>query len=157
MDSDMQVFKDMGQLLNVDFEDNEVLYCGGMDNFKGWKSSNFAMLLIDCDNVSWDMDSIIDQMDTGELTYEQLMFDFKHAKTKGSLGGNGEWNSLDKYVEGETANLHYTNMATQPWVHGGHKYEHLWVNDLKEGVECGFIDKNIVLEHQSKGWIRKFI
>ena len=157
MDSDMQVFKDMADLLKLDFEDNEVLYSGGMDNFPGWKSSNFAMLLIDCDNVSWNMESIIDQMDEGKLSYEQLMFEFKHAKTKGCLGTNGEWNSLDHYVEGETANLHYTNMATQPWTHKGHKYEELWVNDLKEAVDCGFIDEELVREHQSKGWIRKFI
>jgi hypothetical protein len=157
MDSDMQVFKDMSELLELDFEDNEVLYSGGMDNFPGWKSSNFAMLLIDCDKVSWNMDSIIDQMDEGKLSYSELMFEFKHAKSKGCLGTNGEWNSLDHYVEGETANLHYTNMATQPWTKSGHKYESLWVNDLKEAVECGFIDKDLVLEHQSKRYIRKFI
>jgi len=157
LDSDMLVFKDMADLLDVDFNGNEVLYAGGMDQFKGWKHSNFAMLLIDCDNVSWNMDSIIDQLDAGTLTYEQLMFDFKHAKTSPDLGKNGEWNSLDHYVEGETALLHYTNMATQPWVHKKHKYGDLWQRALQEAVMSGFIDRELVLEHQRKGHIRTFI
>ena len=90
------------------------------------------------------------------MTYEELMFEFKHAKMAPTLGTNGEWNSLDYYEEGETALLHYTDMAKQPWVVPSHPLEHLWTGLLKEAVESKFIDIQLVYDHGDKGHIRKF-
>ena len=155
MDSDMQVFKDVGKLLDCPFEGNDGLSASGMEKFKKWGDSNYAMLMLDCDNIKWDVNSIIDMLDRGDLTYEELMFKFKHAKIEAKLGGNGQWNSLDYYEEGETALLHYTDMGTQPWVHEGHPLEDLWVNDLREAISCGFIDKDLYDDHVSKRYLRR--
>src|SRR4029450_4845875 len=64
------------------------------------------------------------------------------------------WNSLERYEEGTTALLHYTDMPTQPWVCAGHPLGHLWVRDLLEAVEEGFIAREEVEEHVKRGWAR---
>ena len=157
MDSDMQVFQDMAQLLEYDFEGNDGLSVAGMEEFKDWSNSNYAMLMLDCDNINWDINSIIDQLDRGDMTYEQLMFEFKHAKIEAKLGARGSWNSLDHFEKGHTALIHYTDMGTQPWTRLNHPLEDLWVQDLREAVDCGFIDKGLYDEHVAKGYIRKLL
>lgn len=155
MDSDMQVFADVGQLLESDFEGFEGLSAAGMDKFDQWANSNYAMLMLDCDKIKWNIESIIDMLDEGKLTYEDLMFKFKHSNIKASLGSDGIWNSLDHYEEGKTALLHYTDMSTQPWKYPNHPFGSLWVSYLREAISCGFIDKQLYDEHVSKGYVRK--
>lgn len=154
LDSDMIVFGDMGKLLSYDFDGYEGLCCGGMEKFTHWKHSNYAMLLLDCDNIKWTVDEIINKLDSKELTYEDLMFSFKHARIKPSF--EYTWNSLDDYEEGKTKLLHYTDMATQPWKYSNHPHEKLWMEMLKEAVKCGAIDKQLVYDHGNSGAIRKF-
>jgi hypothetical protein len=154
LDSDMIVFGDMGSLLEYDFDGHEGLCCAGMDKFTHWKHSNFAMLLFDCDNIEWTVDEIIDKLDAKELTYEDLMFDFSHAKIKPTF--EYTWNSLDDYEEGKTMLLHYTDMMRQPWKYPHHPHERLWMDLLKEAVQTKFIDKQLVIDHGNSGAIRKF-
>ena len=157
MDSDMLVLKDMAPLLDYSFDGHDGLSAAGMDRFPKWGDSNYAMLMLDCDNISWDMDSIVDMLDSGELTYADLMFKFKHAKISPALGENGQWNSLDLYDEKETALLHYTDMGRQPWLFPHHPQEQLWVNHLLEAIESGFIEKSLYYEHVSNRWVRNFL
>jgi hypothetical protein len=157
MDSDMQVFKDLAELHQYVFEGYDGLSAAGMEKFDKWPDSNFAMLMLDCDNIQWDVNSIIDMLDEGKMTYRELMFEFKHARINSSLGHSGIWNSLDHYEEGETALLHYTDMATQPWKYAKHPLGYLWENDLKEAISCGFIDKELYETHVSKGYIREIL
>jgi len=154
LDSDMLVFQDMAPLLDLDFEGKQVISVREVDSCGhsfGAKPS-YAVLLLDCPNISWDIDTIIDKLDTGNLTYERLMFDFEIAEVALKLGP--EWNHLDTYKEGETALLHYTNMSSQPWRSHGHPFGHLWKNTLKEAVKEGFIEETLVRDHIKRGFIQ---
>jgi len=153
-DSDMLVFKDMSELLSYDFDGYDALSCKDMNIYGHWKGSEYAVLMLDCDNIKWDINSIIDDLDSGKLTYEKLMFDFAMAKVKPVFDPG--WNSLDTYEENKTANLHYTNMNTQPWRHNGSPFLNLWINNLKEAVTAGVLTKELIFEHSKKGYIRKF-
>lgn len=157
MDSDMLVLTDMAPLLDYDFDGADGLSAAGMESFDKWADSNYAMLMLDCDNISWNVDSIVNMLDEERLTYEELMFQFKHAKINAKLGERGQWNSLDYYEKDHTSLLHYTDMGTQPWKFGGHPLQHLWVDHLREAVESGFIDKELYEEHVSLGYIRNLI
>ena len=153
-DSDMLVFKDMAELLSYDFEGYDALSCKDMNIYGHWKGSEYAVLMLDCDNIKWDINSIIDDLDSGKLTYEKLMFDFAMAKVNPVF--DPLWNSLDTYEENKTANLHYTNMNTQPWRHNGSPYMNLWFKYLKEAVDNNILSKELVVSHGQKGYIRKF-
>lgn len=154
LDSDMLVFKDMAELLSYDFNGYDALSCKDMNIYGHWKGSEYAVLMLDCDNIKWDINSIIDDLDTGKLTYEKLMFDFAMARVNPVF--DPIWNSLDTYEQGKTGNLHYTNMNTQPWRHNGSPFLNLWVSNLKDAVTSGILTKELVFEHSKKGYIRKF-
>ena len=145
MDSDMQVFGDLANLLSYDFEDHEILSCGGMDQFEHWQHSNYAFLLMDCDNIKWNIDSIVQMLDENKLNYETLMFEFKHAKVNPIFPP--EWNSLDLYVTNKTKNIHYTDMSMQPWLNGSKSNQHpfgkIWWNELIDAIQTGFIQKSL--------------
>ena len=155
LDSDMQVFGDMAELLEIDFGDYDVLSCGGMDKYSHWKGSEYAFLLIDCDKVSWDIHSIIDMLDTNKLTYEELMFDFKIATVGSIIDPN--WNSLDTYEEGVTKLLHYTDMNKQPWRYKGHPFEYIWKAGLMDSLESGVLLHNEYSEHIDRNIIRNVL
>lgn len=152
-DSDMLVFKDMSELLSYEFNGYDVISCKDMNIYGHWKGSEYAVLMLDCDNIEWNIDTIIDKLDSGELTYEKLMFEFAMAKVKPMFPPT--WNSLDTYEEGKTANLHYTDMNTQPWRKEGSPYKDIWFKYLKEAVTEGILNKETVFEHSNKGFIRK--
>jgi len=150
LDSDMMVFGDIAKVFKMPFNDSDVLAVGRLDA-EGWKTSDYAMLLLD-GNINWDIHQIVKMLDSGELTYESLMFDFEICDVNKSI--DSCWNCLDKYTEGETKLLHFTNMQNQPWLKHGHPLESLWVGQLHDAINCGFIDKDLVLEHEEKFYIR---
>jgi hypothetical protein len=45
-------------------------------------------------------------------------------------------------------------MSTQPWVYGKNRNGHLWVHELIEAVEDGFISVDEIREHVDRGWVR---
>ena len=153
-DSDMLVLKDMNELLNYDFDGYDIISCKDMDVYSHWKGSEYAVLMLNCDNIEWNIDSIIDDLDNGKLTYDSLMFDFAMADVKSDFPP--EWNSLDHYEENKTANLHYTDMGTQPWRSDRSPYKDLWFKYLKETVKSGILTKETVIEHGKLGYIRRF-
>jgi lipopolysaccharide biosynthesis glycosyltransferase len=133
LDSDMQVFGDMAELLELDFEDSEVIACYGMDMYGHWKGSQYAVLLMDCSKIKWDIHSVVKDLDAGVLNYDDLMFKFKLARITHKIPPT--WNSLDLYDQKTTKLLHYTDMAKQPWKHSNHPFEAIWVQGLKEAIK----------------------
>jgi hypothetical protein len=87
------------------------------------------------------------------MTYEQLMGEIPIARSIRACI-DPAWNSLERYEEGVTALLHYTDMPTQPWVGADHPFGHLWVRDLIEAIERGFVTRDEVEEHVERGWVR---
>lgn len=152
LDSDMQVFGDMADLLDLDFEDAEILACSGMEKYKHWKGSEYAFLLMDCDKINWDINKIVNDLDSNNLTYEELMFEFKIAKVKHII--SADWNSLDHYEEGVTKLLHYTDMARQPWRAVNHPYEDIWKKGLFNALDKKVLNHHVYDDHRSRGFIR---
>ena len=139
LDSDMQVFGDMAELLKLDFGDAQVLACSGMEKYGHWKGSEYAVLLMDCDKIDWDINDIVNKLDSEELTYEELMFEFKMAKVNHCIPP--DWNSLDVFEEGVTKLLHYTDMSRQPWRSANHPHEALWKTGLRKALDSGVLQQ----------------
>ena len=110
-------------------------------------------MVLNCDSLNWKVGEIIEDLDKGALTYAQLMYDMTVAKTIDRCIDQG-WNSLERYVEGQTALLHYTDMHTQPWVSQINPLGYLWVRDLFEAIDLGVISESYVRECVGKGYAR---
>jgi hypothetical protein len=151
MDSDMQVFDDVRKLWMQPFNGASLLAVG--DTAGTGRRPQFSVMLLDCARLDWDIRDIVRQLDTGELSYEELVYQMRVA---GSISPNipARWNSLERYREGETSLLHYTDMDTQPWVYSSHPYGDLWLGALIEAIDSGFIKREYVREHIARGWVR---
>lgn len=137
LECDQIVFRDVKALFGIPFNEAVILR----------PPNQPSVLLLDCDHLRWDVRQIIKGLDEGHYSYHALMEclciepAFKIAQTIPN-----EWNSLERYISGETALLHYTNMATQPWRRWGHPLANLWLDALLDGVRSGRIRKEEVFE-----------
>lgn len=151
VDSDMQVFQDIRKLWTLPFGDADLL--AAREAGDSGRKPQFSVMLLNCDELRWDLAEIVDRLDRGELTYETLMYEMAVAR-KVRADIDPSWNSLERYREGETALLHYTDMNTQPWISRENRHGYLWVRDLIAAVEKGFITRELVAEHVAQGFVR---
>ena len=151
MDSDMQVFKDIRQLWALPFEGADLLAVAG-DPALG-RASQFSVMLLDCAALDWNIRDIVRRLDAGGLSYEDLMF---HMVVGQKIRADvpRTWNSLENYKQGETALIHYTDMETQPWVSTRNPWGYVWVRDLIEAVESGYISLAEIRENVRKKYVR---
>jgi hypothetical protein len=151
LDADMLAFRNFMELWTRPFDGAEILSVG--EPVDPSRRPQFSVMVLNCDLLKWDVRSIVDALDRGELTYETLMYDMSVAsKIRADL--EPEWNSLERYEEGKTAVLHYTDMPTQPWVFADHPLGHLWSRELLEAVDLGLISLDFLKDEAAKGHIR---
>jgi hypothetical protein len=151
LDSDMQVFKDIRLLWTLPSEGAALLAARKPRDSQ--RHPQFSVMLLNCELLKWDIQAIVKALDEGQLTYDQLMY--KMSIVEGIHADiDPAWNSLERYVSGETALLHYTDMNTQPWVSRDNSLGYLWVRDLLEAVENGFISTGFIKENAVKGYVR---
>jgi hypothetical protein len=67
---------------------------------------------------------------------------------------SSDWNSLERYTEGQTALLHYTDMNTQPWVSRDNPLGYLWIRALFQAIDTRFISLDFLSDHIARGWVR---
>lgn len=151
LDSDMQVFKDIDNLWTMPMYEHDLLTVIPAKN-EG-RRLQFSVMLLDCSKIDWNIHNIINQLDSGELTYKTLMHDMTIAKNIG-VEIPTIWNSLEVYKEGGTALWHCTDMETQPWISRKNPNGGIWVKDLIEAIDDDFISKDFIQGHINKGWIR---
>jgi len=151
LDSDMQVFTDITRLWAMPFEGGDVL--SAYDISGSARKPQFAVMLIDCEKLNWDIQAIVAKLDSGELNYEQLMYEFKIAQNIRPVI-EGEWNSLEHYEEGKTNLLHYTDMYRQPWISRINPLAHIWVKELVEAIDHKAISIEEVKDHIKRGFLR---
>jgi hypothetical protein len=151
LDSDMQVFSDIRELWCYEMNGNHLLSVA--PPVEGDRKPQYSVMLLDCNKLQWRITDIVKSLDEGELTYEDLMYQMSIA-TKQETRIPIEWNSLERYVEGRTKLVHYTDMNTQPWIYARHPLGHVWMRDLLEAIDKGFISREYVFEHIQKGWAR---
>jgi hypothetical protein len=151
LDSDMQVFRDILELWTLPFEGADLLAAREPGDSR--RRPQFSVMLLNCRELNWNLGEIVAALDRGELTYETLMYDMAVAKNV-RAAIDPSWNSLERFVEGETALLHYTDMPTQPWVSVKNSNGFLWVRALIRAVEAGFITRAEVEQHIRQGFVR---
>ena len=151
LDSDMQVFRDIMELWTLPFDGADLLAARELG--ESGRRPQFSVMLLNCRELRWNLSDIVAALDRGELTYETLMYEMAVAR-KIRAAIDPSWNSLERYVPGETGLLHYTDMPTQPWVSTDNPHGSLWMQDLRRGVERGFISRSYVEEHVRQAYVR---
>ena len=151
MDSDMLVFQNVRHLWTQPFNGAELLAVAG-ETYTD-RRPQFSVMLLDCDRLRWDIKEIVAQLDRGELNYSQLMFEMKVAKSV-RADISPQSNSLEHYEDGKTALLHYTDMHMQPWLSCDNKLGYLWVENLFEAMDDGFITVDYVRDQVWRGHVR---
>ncbi len=150
LDSDMQVFFNIKDLWEHEFGECDLQTV--QDAGHG-RRGQFSVMLLNCENLAWSVDDIVNNLDTGMLSYEELMYEMKPGKKIGK-DISPHWNSLETYVEGETKLLHYTDMNTQPWVSTNNPLGYLWVACLRRAINSGFISKDELKREVLAGHVR---
>jgi len=150
LDSDMQVFQDIRKLWTLPLNDVQLMAVGDTGN---QRRPQFSVMLLDCAALQWNIRDIVSNLDRQTYSYEDLMQRMVVAE---QISGDipSCWNSLERFDAKQTALLHYTDMTTQPWVSRDNPNGYLWVRDLIEATENGFIDKALVEQHISLGHVR---
>jgi len=151
VDSDMQVFTDIRDLWQRDM--------GDADIFSAWEPGDthripqYSVMLLDCEKLKWDIKEVVHLLDTGALDYEKLMYQMQVAK-KVSPVIEFEWNSLERFEEGKTKLIHYTDMNIQPWINRNNPLSKIWIREMRECIKNGFITEAFLKNEIAAGHVR---
>jgi Glycosyl transferase family 8 len=151
LDSDMQVFKDIKELWLHPFNGADILSI--CEPKSSGRASQFSVMVLNCDRLTWQVRELIEDLNRGKWTYEQLMFELAPTQ-KISQVLSPQWNNLEGYQAGETALTHYTDMPNQPWLNINNPLGWLWCQELFEAIDNNFISFQFVEEQVQKGWVR---
>lgn len=151
LDSDMQLFKDIKLLWAQDMKGFPVITAKHFE--KNNRIPQFSVMLLNCEELDWKIEEIIDRLNDGTLDYKKLMYEMSIASSM-HAGLDASWNSLERYEAGTTALIHYTDMNTQPWVSTENPLGYLWFRDLFEAIDSNFITLEFIKNHVEKGFIR---
>lgn len=151
VDSDMQVFKDIRGLWALPFEGADLL--AAREPGDTGRRPQFSVMLLDCERLGWDVRELVAKLDDGTYTYETLMYEMKAAREV-RAGIDPVWNSLERFEEGTTCLLHYTDMPKQPWISRANPRAYLWVRDLIEAIDANFITRAFVADEVARGHVR---
>jgi hypothetical protein len=151
VDSDMQVFRDIRELWTLPFDGADLL--AAREPGDTGRRPQFSVMLLDCERLRWNLTEIVARLDSGDLDYEKLMYRMAVA-ARIDAAIDPHWNSLERYEDGKTALLHYTDMNTQPWLSRANKLNYLWTRDLLEAIERGVITRDYVAAEVAAGHVR---
>ncbi len=151
LDSDMQVFRDIREVWSLPFEDAQILSVN--ETSAGGRRPQFSVMLIDCEALRWNPTKLIEGLDEGRWSYDDLMYKMVAAPNI-SASIPGYWNELERYNETQTGLTHYTEMNTQPWLNSRNLLGKIWCRDLFQAIEDQFIDSEMITDHIQRGWVR---
>ena len=150
LDSDMLVFSDLRALWAAPFEGGQIL---AIPEGTVERRAQFSVMVLNCEELDWDIHRIVAALDQNNLTYEQLMYDMVLApRVHANLSPS--WNSLEHFKRGKTRLLHYTNVPTQPWISRRHPLGYLWVSELLEALDSGWLSPHILEYEVDRGHVR---
>lgn len=161
LDADMQVFGDIAELWKIPFDGKRVL-CTSQPAPDVWKENKafragrqMRVMLLDCSRLDWDVERIIDGLDRGEFSYEELMFDLCIVPPD-DIDDRlpPEWNHLERYEPGVTKLVHYTVVQTQPWKNNANPLRDLWHEAFSAAVADGAVGSEKVRQLASAGLIK---
>jgi len=150
LDADMQVFHDIAGLWNQPFNECDLHTVRAAED---GRRGQFSVMLLDCERLRWNIEEIVEALDSGVLDYDSLMFDMRVAKQIGR-DISPKWNSLESFTPDTTALLHYTDMNMQPWISTANPLGHLWVSCLRRALTAGFITRAEIESDIACGYLR---
>lgn len=178
LDADMLVFRDIASLWTLPFEGAKVIIQEELPETHQQTQKKFgaptkrikqcSVMLLDCDRLDWQVEAIIDALDREEYDYEQLMYHLCILEeTEIKCAVPFEWNSLEFYQSGKTGLIHYTDMATQPWVSCRNAHGDLWLQELRlmlqnevvtwadveQEVKLGFFRPSLLADLKYGSWL----
>lgn len=151
LDSDMLVFGDIKTLWTWPMEDAPIAVAKEPEGTG--RRPQFSVMVLDCEKLSWDVRAIVDDLDRGRWSYEQLMYDMAVCQNVARTIPSS-WNDLERYNPGDTQLIHFTDMELQPWLSTRNPAAHLWCAALLQAIEAGTIRAAEVAEQVERGWIR---
>jgi len=163
LDADMQVFKDIRELWDLPFNGKRVLIQEEVkhtdttmkkENSPSIRKKQCSVMLLDCENLDWDVNQIVQGLDEGKYNYEQLMGELCILPEK-EVGYNVpfEWNSLE-YFDENTCLIHYTDMGTQPWASTRNPNGYIWFAEVRDMLNDGILDIPTLKKEIDLGYFR---
>lgn len=154
LDSDMLVFGDIGELWSRPLA-GKSLACTRQDvapegfaNHPGFHvGPHFAVMILDCERLRWNLQTLVDGLDEGRYSYEDLLMKMCIVP-EGELDTSipPEWNHLERHVPGETRLTHFTVGEFQPWKHRDNALRGLWLDWYAEAFAAGAVDPVAVID-----------
>ncbi len=164
MDADMLVFHDIRELWEIPFDgakvviQREVKHQEETTNKVGapkQRKKQCAVMLLDCGRLDWDIERLIDGLDSGAYDYERLMYDLCILdENEIKYGVPFEWNSLEYFDPKTTRLLHYTDVHTQPWTSCWNKNAEPWFAEVRGMLADGSLHWRELQEEIDRGYFR---
>lgn len=150
LDSDMLVFSDIAALWQAPMPVPVRAVAA-----RRWRlrRPQLSVMLLDCASLDWCIADLIRRLDRAELTYQAIM-DGVVIGTDLAQDLPPVWNDLEHFAADETALLHFTDMARQPWLDGSNRLAPLWCRALIEAVDAGDIAIDEVAAEVAAGRVR---
>jgi len=151
LDSDMMVFHDIHELLDLAAPDSDV--AAALEPAGSGRKSQVSVMVLNCERLDWDVARIVEGLERGTYTYRELYADLPIAKAF-SRSLPHRWNDLERHTPGVTCLTHFTDMETQPWLWAPHRLGEVWCRALFDAIEAGAVSQAMVREQIMKGWLR---
>jgi len=160
MDADMQVFSDIKELWDIPFDgakviiQEEVKQTTNKEGAPEKRIKQCSVMLIDCERVDWDIETIVQGFDDESYTYEDLMYHLCILEEQDiKYGVPFTWNSLEHY-EPATKLIHYTDVYTQPWTSHKNPLAEVWFNEVRLMLKNGALSWGQVQDEIDQGYFR---
>jgi hypothetical protein len=148
-DSDMLVTRDVIELFNWPMGEEVLLGCEPTPGRK----AQFSVFLVDNARALWNPDDVIRDYREGRISYQRVMEDFAFAgPTASTLPAY--WNSLESYEPDRTANVHFTDMGTQPWLSIYNPLADVWCEALLKATRERAAVRDALTLSLERGWVR---
>ncbi|WP_236589534.1 hypothetical protein [Ramlibacter aurantiacus] len=151
LDSDMLVLSDLRELWLYPMQGRQMLSAASRAG--DHRPPQFSVMLIDCQALPWDLNEIVQSLDAGSVSYEDLMFRMSTVDRHAAALPR-EWNSLEHHEAGRTRLIHFTEMDRQPWLNAFHPLACLWCQALLDAIADGAISAADVATAVAAGHVR---
>lgn len=156
IDSDTVCLADIGELFDTPLAGQNFLAKAEAYNHAGAQHWGLSVMLIDCTQTRFDLDSYYNEIEQGLYSYADFAcmspsFLAHHPFQIGPLNPN--WNVFDTY-DSNTKLIHYTNLYTQPWKYPRHPYGELWFEYFQAARQAGLITDTDIELSQVRGYVR---
>lgn len=148
-DSDMLVMRDVYELFNWDMGDAVLMGCQATPG----REAQFSVFLVDNARGLWNPDALLEDFQHGRVGYRQLIGEFSFAQPQAS-SLPAVWNSLEHFEQGQTANVHFTDMGTQPWLSIYNPAADLWCSALAKAMAERPAVQEALQRSLSHAWVR---